>query len=105
MPKIKVQDPLLLLIAGCTETVTVNTVPPSQIEVKSSPQRNRGGDVSDERIYPCVKCGLLRSKAEGGTTFSVCDSCWGLCDHGADADCKEVLAKVSAALASGKGEP
>ena len=32
--------------------------------------------MSDERIYPCVKCGLLRSKAEGGTTFSVCDSCW-----------------------------
>lgn len=29
-----------------------------------------------ERIYPCKDCGILRSKAEGGTTFSVCDVCW-----------------------------
>lgn len=28
------------------------------------------------RIYPCSKCGKLRSEAEGGTTFTVCDSCW-----------------------------
>jgi hypothetical protein len=26
--------------------------------------------------YPCNDCGKLRSKAEGGTTFSVCDECW-----------------------------
>ncbi len=30
----------------------------------------------DPRIYPCKKCGMLRSKAEGGTTFTVCDACW-----------------------------
>lgn len=30
----------------------------------------------DERIYPCADCGTLRSKAEGGTTFTVCDECW-----------------------------
>lgn len=29
-----------------------------------------------ERIYPCDKCGKLRSKAEGGTCFSLCDECW-----------------------------
>lgn len=29
-----------------------------------------------ERIYPCVKCGVMRSKAEGGTVFTVCDECW-----------------------------
>lgn len=29
-----------------------------------------------ERIYPCVKCGKLRTKAEGGTIFTVCDECW-----------------------------
>lgn len=29
-----------------------------------------------ERIYPCAKCGIMRSKAEGGTTFTVCDACW-----------------------------
>jgi hypothetical protein len=26
--------------------------------------------------YPCVKCGKLRTKAQGGTTFTVCDRCW-----------------------------
>lgn len=32
---------------------------------------------SDEQLYPCDKCGKLRTKAEGGTTFTVCDECWG----------------------------
>lgn len=26
--------------------------------------------------YPCDKCGALRTKSEGGTTFTVCDKCW-----------------------------
>lgn len=26
--------------------------------------------------YPCKQCGVLRTKAEGGTTFTVCDECW-----------------------------
>jgi len=30
----------------------------------------------DDRVYPCAKCGTLRSKNEGGTTFTVCDECW-----------------------------
>ena len=30
----------------------------------------------DEQKYPCAKCGKLRTKAEGGTTFTVCDACW-----------------------------
>lgn len=30
----------------------------------------------DEPIYPCADCGVMRSKAEGGTTFTVCDDCW-----------------------------
>lgn len=29
-----------------------------------------------EPTYPCNKCGKLRTKAEGGTTFTVCDDCW-----------------------------
>lgn len=29
-----------------------------------------------ERIYQCAVCGVMRSKAEGGTTFTVCDECW-----------------------------
>lgn len=30
----------------------------------------------DERVYPCADCGVMRSKNEGGTTFTVCDDCW-----------------------------
>lgn len=26
--------------------------------------------------YACARCGVLRTKAEGGTTFTVCDECW-----------------------------
>lgn len=29
-----------------------------------------------EPLYPCADCGKLRTKAEGGTTFTVCDECW-----------------------------
>ena len=29
-----------------------------------------------EPMYPCADCGKLRTKAEGGTTFTVCDPCW-----------------------------
>lgn len=29
-----------------------------------------------ERIYPCVNCGKMRSKEEGGTVFTVCEECW-----------------------------
>ncbi len=32
--------------------------------------------LTDERIYPCDDCGKLRSKNEGGTTFTVCEECW-----------------------------
>jgi hypothetical protein len=30
----------------------------------------------EPRIYPCRDCGVMRSKSEGGTTFTVCDECW-----------------------------
>lgn len=29
-----------------------------------------------EEFYPCDKCGKLRTKAQGGTVFSLCDDCW-----------------------------
>lgn len=29
-----------------------------------------------EQLYPCADCGVLRTKAEGGTVFTVCDGCW-----------------------------
>lgn len=27
-------------------------------------------------IYPCSECGKPRTRDEGGTVFTVCDSCW-----------------------------
>lgn len=29
-----------------------------------------------KELYPCDTCGTMRTKAEGGTTFTVCDECW-----------------------------
>lgn len=29
-----------------------------------------------DRVYPCADCRKLRSKNEGGETFTVCDDCW-----------------------------
>ena len=26
--------------------------------------------------YACARCGTLRSAAEGGTVFTLCDACW-----------------------------
>lgn len=39
---------------------------------------NRLADIlaTGEPTYPCDRCGKPRTKAEGGTTFTVCDDCW-----------------------------
>ena len=29
------------------------------------------------RIYPCEKCGKMRSEDEGGAVFIYCDACYG----------------------------
>ncbi len=29
-----------------------------------------------EPLYTCNRCDALRTKAEGGATFTVCDECW-----------------------------
>lgn len=50
------------------------------IDGTETPWRNPKNDIQqdgiEERIYPCAECGTLRSKAEGGTVFTVCDDCW-----------------------------
>lgn len=33
-------------------------------------------ETQEPRIYPCMKCGKMRTKSEGGTVFTVCDKCW-----------------------------
>jgi len=38
------------------------------------PAEAAGGETA--RIYPCADCGCMRTKDEGGTTFTVCDDCW-----------------------------
>lgn len=42
----------------------------------SHKKENAVWEDKDARIYPCEKCGKLRSKNEGGTTFTVCEDCW-----------------------------
>jgi len=29
-----------------------------------------------ETIYPCLDCDVMRTRAEGGTVFTVCEVCW-----------------------------
>lgn len=33
-------------------------------------------DDAGDAIYPCDRCGRRRTKAQGGTTFTMCDTCW-----------------------------
>jgi DNA-directed RNA polymerase subunit RPC12/RpoP len=33
-------------------------------------------DTDTLAVYPCLDCGKMRTKDEGGTTFTVCDECW-----------------------------
>jgi hypothetical protein len=42
----------------------------------AAPPARQGEPGPDERVYPCADCGLLRSKNEGGTAFTVCYACW-----------------------------
>jgi hypothetical protein len=44
-------------------------------ETAASPEPERTGGAG-ERTYPCLYCLTMRTKAEGGTVFSVCDECW-----------------------------
>lgn len=44
-------------------------------EPRSSPIHSQGEPV-EGAIYPCADCGVMRTKAQGGTTFTVCDTCW-----------------------------
>ena len=50
----------------------------SAIRVCGLPERAHQPEPTQDidRRYPCDKCGVLRTKTEGGTTFTVCDACW-----------------------------
>jgi hypothetical protein len=48
------------------------------------------GDAGKEKLYPCDGCGVMRTKAQGGTVFTVCDACWDkACAKPASGDAKE----------------
>ena len=32
--------------------------------------------VSSEQLFPCVRCGVFRTEAQGGDIVTVCDECW-----------------------------
>lgn len=46
----------------------------SPADSPSGPQPTTEPD-ENARIYPCLRCEKLRTKAEGGTTFSLCEVC------------------------------
>jgi hypothetical protein len=48
----------------------------------------REPDHDDDEVYPCWDCGVLRSKNQGGTTFTVCDGCWDKRHSRADPDAR-----------------
>lgn len=45
-------------------------------DVSQGPSCADESGAETDRIYECRRCGVMRTKAEGGTVFSVCDACW-----------------------------
>lgn len=43
---------------------------------EESPYEDHHDALQKGSLYPCHKCGKLRTKEEGGTTFTICDECW-----------------------------
>lgn len=48
-----------------------------------------------EALYPCITpgCEVMRTKAEGGTTFTICETCWPI--HGPGATARRTLTESS----------
>lgn len=55
-------------------------------------------------VHPCAKCGVMRTEAEGCTTFTVCDECWDA-KHGAPRGVMEEIADLKRRLAAFSSEP
>lgn len=43
---------------------------------KHAPPTPASSEEAEPRIYPCSRCGTMRTKSEGGTTFTICEECW-----------------------------
>lgn len=65
----------LELLADCEEAIVQ---PESQLCASLAPvvEWHQARRQPTDETYPCEQCGKLRTKAEGGTTFTVCDECW-----------------------------
>jgi hypothetical protein len=60
-------------VCACGGTTACNCQPVARAEHRDCTPPAPGGG---EPLYPCDECGTMRTKAEGGTTFTVCDACW-----------------------------
>lgn len=91
-------DVVLLALDGCWRSGAAPEQIVSALEAKQSKNESRkwpdwrtaqpGKAIEHERIeappqqpapeptYSCRECGVLQTKAEGGTTFTVCGKCW-----------------------------
>lgn len=59
----------------------INVIQPPATQPDASPCARSsiqatGVEARPGAIYPCSRCGTMRTKEEGGTTFTVCDACW-----------------------------
>ena len=54
----------------------VRSTTEARVDVEDAHRGGLPAGAPDEQMYPCDDCGKLRTKAEGGTTFTVCEKCW-----------------------------
>ena len=60
-------------------TIPLYTAPPAptvDVNAISEHRLRCGAHAIGEELYPCADCGTMRTKAEGGTVFTVCGGCW-----------------------------
>ncbi len=98
-----VADPECILPCTCGLDALLAPAPPQQNDDLSRSDHPRvirtSNPRDDDRIYPCRQCGVLRSKNEGGTTFTVCDECWDKPDGSASVVASEASASPSRSAA------
>lgn len=70
-----------------------------------APEGQKDEGAASDRVYPCADCGVMRSKDEGGTVFTVCDACWdkhyGKKSDGADTAPRLIADRITEYLSSG----
>ena len=67
----------------------VDMPPKKEVQVRFNRITVEKAEASLKKNYPCEKCGKPRTKAQGGTTFTVCDECWDKDEQSKYCECKE----------------